>query len=310
MIDFGLFRSISVPGILRSSGLGRVELKAWVAQGHYKVSAISSGSQDLVFHVVDVLPLIESFGYDHSRFACAAFESARELRADPSFPKATAWAAIRMYYAAFFAAHALLRYSGNACSQIDPEQASLVSKYAGLYGVTENMGKGFYQINWSPVSNDLVMEKVKDSHRDTWRVFDQWLQRAITVLPTVQGLTHSKVEVIETLSALRENLRSEGANSGNWLSAFRNNVNYRQSYDAWYPYRKSAVRFDRISRYIDGWKDSAFNVQAALGEIDDRAKFFGSCAVIMHLLNGITIDLLKAAQKNSLHSSQTARLVR
>ncbi len=309
MINFGLFRSISVPGILRSSGSARVEFKAWLAQGNYRVSKITSAAQDLVFHVVDVEPLIESFGYDHSRFACAAFESVRDLRADPGFPKATAWAAIRMYYASFFAAQALLRYSGYACSQIDSEQAVLVSKYADLYGINERMGKGFYRAHWSPKSNDLIIEKLKDSHRDSWKAFDQWLQSAIREFPEATGLTTSKVEAIEVLSALRENLRFDGANSGNWLSTFRNNLNYRQSYDAWYPYRKSAVRFDRISKYIDGWRAPQFNALAALSEVDERAKFFGSCAVMMHLLSGVTLDLLKVAPRKSLHVQQTARLV-
>ncbi len=309
MIDFSLFRSISVPGILRSSGGGRVELKSWIAQGNYKVSTINTGGQDLVFHVLDAEPLIESFGYDHSRFACAAFESVRDLRADPSFPKATAWAAIRMYYASFFAVHALLRYSGQACSQIETEQASLVSKYADLYGISERMGRGFYRAHWSPSSSDLTLEKLKDSHKDTWRAFDQWLQFALVEFPEIPGLTTSKVEALEVMSALRENLRLEGSTSGNWLSTFRNNINYRQSYDAWYPYRGSAVRFDRVARYTDGWREPNFNPLSALGEVDERAKFFGSCAVIMHLLNGVTVDLLKVAPRRSLHIQQTARLV-
>lgn len=309
MIDFGLLRPMAAPGIMRSSALGKVELKAWLAQGRYRVDQISGSSERIVLHVVDSTPLVESFGYDYLRFASAAFESMRELKGDPNFPKATAWVAIRMYYSAFFAAHALLRYTGQACSQIDPEQAALVSKYAGVYGVAGNMGKGFYHLEWSHVSGDVTLEKVKDSHRDTWRMFDQWLLRIQELLPGLPGLSASKVQMLGLVGGLRANLQREGSNSGNWLSTFRNNINYRHSYDAWYPYKRSAVRFDQVSKYVDGWKLRDFNIGAAFAEKDDRAVFFGSCGVIMHLLNGLTADFLKSAAKGSLHVQQMPRLM-
>lgn len=307
-MDFSALRELAAPGILRSSGVSRVEFKSWLAQGHYKVEEIDS-TGGMRLYVADSNLLIESLGYDHSRFACAAFESVRQIIVDPDFPKATAWAAIRMYYAAFFAAHALMRVYGVSCSQVDPEQASLVSGYATIYGIETRFGRGFYSAGWRPADRTLNLKKLGDSHKDTWKEFNHWLRFAEEKVADLSILSSSKVEIITFLSSLRVGLETAGSSAGNWLSTFRNNVNYRHSYDAWFPYKRSSVRFDQVSRYVDGWRRPDFSPSIALMEVDERAKFFGVCSVMLYFLRGVAQDVIANADRASIHHQQTARLI-
>ncbi|MEQ7417380.1 hypothetical protein ABQF04_17635 [Xanthomonas campestris pv. campestris] len=307
-MDFTALRALTAPGILRSSGASRTEFKSWLAQGDYRIEEIEA-SGDMRLHVTNSKSLVESLGYDHSRFACAAFESVRQILADPDFPRATAWAAIRMYYAAFFAAHSLMRAFGISCSQVDPEQASLVTSYATIYGIENRFGRGFYSAVWMSGDQSVTIKKLGESHKDTWKEFSSWLRVAEDRVSELPILSSVKIEIIDFISSLRSGLGGSGSAAGNWLSTFRNNVNYRHSYDAWFPYRKSSVRFDQVSRYVDGWHRPDFSPNIAFLEVDERTRFFGLCAAMLYFLRGVAQDVIENSDKSSIHNLQTARLI-
>ena len=50
-------------------------------------------------------------------------------------PKSTGWILIRAYYAAFFAAHSLLRMFGISCIQLDAQQITAISRVAHALGL-------------------------------------------------------------------------------------------------------------------------------------------------------------------------------
>ena len=197
-----LLRVHSLPGLYGSSGKGQVEFKGWLAKGDYRISEIGSAG-GVVLHVPNKSPLVESLSFDLARFACAACESTRGLEEDEQFPKATAWASIRLYYSAFFAAHAILRYFGTSCSQVDYEQSLKVTQFANsIYGIASRMQSGFYCARFNSVSSDLVMSKYSDSHKDTWKCFKELLGDVRQLVLDGTGLTTEKLKIAQLIEEL------------------------------------------------------------------------------------------------------------
>lgn len=308
-MNFKLFRPLGTDKIQQSLGTSLCDFKSWVAQGKYQVTGISPNGE-IELHILDHDALTETLGYDFSRFTCASFESMRDITSNASFPKATAWAGIQSYYAAFFGAHALLRFFGISCSQIEPVQAGLLSKYANLYGVTNKAQAGFYFAQFFPLTNTLKFKKLSDTHKDTWSTFNEKLKALSAEILSTPGLTQEKNDISTFLTRLSDSLSSSGKlSSGNWLSSYRNNLNYKQEYQAWYPYKKDSLSFKSIDKYINDWSGSDFNPNIGLLERDERLRFFGTCSAIMYLLSGVSEDLASIAKKNSIHRSRTARLI-
>lgn len=306
-MNFKLFRPLSVHGIQKSLGTSLCDFKSWIAQGKYKVASISQLG-DIDLDVTDHDALLESLGYDFSRFACASFESMEGIVGNNDFPKATAWAGIASYYSAFFGAHAILRYFGSSCSQIEPAQASLLTKYASIYNISTRASSGFYIADYSPSAKLLQLKKLNDTHKDTWQKFNEKLKELSSAILQVPGLSQETKEVSAFLVNISDSISSSGRfSSGNWLSSFRNDLNYKQEYEAWYPYKKSSVKFNQIKGYLNDWSSDKFNPELGLLEKDDRLRFFGTCSAIVYLANGIAKDLAATADKRSIHRNRTGR---
>lgn len=309
MIEYKLFRTLYSDRLPQSFGQSLSDFKSWIAKGKYQVSSISANG-DITLHILDHEFFNETLGYDLSRFACAAFESMLDISEDIKFPKATAWPAIKAYYASFFSAHAILRLFGVSCSQIEPTQAALLSKYATLYGITCKAQAGFYVAKFSPSTNTLSLTKMKDTHGDTWSTFNKQLIFLSNDILQVAGISQNKIDTSAFLSKISDSLCSGGKfTSGNWPSFFRNNLNYKQEYQAWYPYDKTSIKLKNIKPYLTKWSSDDFNPNIGLLEHDERLRFFGTCSAILHLLVNLSIDFSSIAEKGSIHTTRTSKLL-
>lgn len=307
-MEFQPLRALSIQRICRSNGLDQRDFKGWISTGRYQVNTIDRDS-NIELHVNDMDFYSETLAYDFSRFACAAFESMREINSDSNFPKATAWAAIKTYYAAFFAAHSILRYFGVSCSQLENRQAQILNSYASIYNITEKAGLGFYTAVLDEQTNNLTLNKMKDTHKDTWTAFNNKLKELSRNILTVPGLSSEKANISTLLTNISNSIEDHGKlASGNWLSIYRNNINYKQEYFAWYPYKKNSIDFKQAEKYIKNWPSTAFNPAIGLLERDERLRFFGTCSAIIHLLHAIAKDIESLSSKSSVHKTRTARL--
>ncbi|MEG8231144.1 hypothetical protein [Pseudomonas orientalis] len=309
MIDFKLFRPLYSTKISQSLGHSLCDFKSWIAQGRYQVSSILPNG-DITLYILDHDSLNETLGYDLARFTCAAFESMLDINEDIQFPKATAWPGIKTYYASFFSAHALLRLFGVSCSQIESTQAALLSKYAKIYGVTCNAQAGFYVANFSPSTNSLTLKKMKDTHGDTWKSFNNQLIALSNEVLQVPGIAQNKSDTSAFLLKLSDSLCGSGRMpEGNWPSSYRNNLNYKQDYQAWYPYHKTSIKIKNIRNYLTKWASVEFNPNLGLLESDERLRFFGTCSAILHLLANLSTEISSTAKKGSIHKTRTSKLL-
>lgn len=250
------------------------DLKAWIANGQYLVSKTLMPSCktratvfDLRFQHSEIL--YASLANDCNRFSQAAIESMWSVGKVDKLPKSTGWAAVQMYYSAFFAAHAILRIYGRSCTQLEDGHVGKVFQIANatqMNGSVSSIENGFYFS--SILSNEISFTKLKDSHADTWSSFSNLLVWLIDNIENTTGLGRHKSDALTLISNIKATIHRSGAAKGNWLSQIRNRVNYQHSHGVWYPYKGAMHNNEIILRNAEWLKDpNTFDLHSANNEI-------------------------------------------
>jgi len=249
----------------------------------------------------DSKPLVEAFAADCNRFSSAAFETVWDLEHNPKFPKATAWAIIKCYYSAFYAAQSLSRILGISSSRITSIQASKISNLAAIFSglAPSPISAGIYVCQFDAQKQKLHCAKHGQnlgSHEAFWKSF---LDRIRVVSSLILSAGMGSLDAQQIASKLIEfcnNLCFSNNTSGNWLSVIRNNVTYQQSYGTWYPF-KYTVKSKSVSgrecrsllNYFKSWRSDSMKIQ--LASKNDLDRFMATCAFILALCRECTEDL-------------------
>lgn len=253
-----------------------MDIRVWVANQDYLIS-VPLSSKAFSLDVRTPAHVKAALANDCNRMAIAAFETISGISKDQVMPKSGAWGVIRAYYAAFFAAHGILRLCGVFCSQLDSAHVRKIFEVADLLGQANeltSLEKGFFQIIIDLSFRTASFDKLKDSHRDTWGAFLTLISRLIDDVPNTTALSYQKLEASLILSNIKDSLTQSGyTEKGNWLSSVRNHVNYQHGYGVWYPYKSKNVASDILSKLTDGWqKEPALSLISA--RIPDIKTFF------------------------------------
>ncbi|MPY24297.1 hypothetical protein [Shewanella sp. YLB-07] len=272
--EIKIIHQLSLNEIFEVNLSSESDLKAWVANGHYLMSKclVPVGKNratefELRFQQTEILHA--SLANDSNRFAQAAIESMWSVGKVNKLPKSTGWAAVQMYYSAFFAAHALLRVYGRACSQLEGDHVDKVFQIASatqLDGGVSSIENGFY---FSSISNnEITFSKLKDSHADTWSSFSKLLTWLIDNISNTTGLGKQKSEALTLISNIKAALNMSGATKGNWPSRIRNKINYQHTHGVWYPYKGALHDHDMVLRNTEWLKDpTSFDLGSSNNDI-------------------------------------------
>lgn len=97
---------------------------------------LSFNNQDheIVADFRDSAALVASMVYDSARFASAAFQTIATVASSVGEKDELAWGLIRVYYAAFYAGHSLIRLLGESCSYFDRSHVAYITTLAGITG--------------------------------------------------------------------------------------------------------------------------------------------------------------------------------
>jgi hypothetical protein len=289
--EIKILHQLSLNEIFEVNLSSESDLKAWIANGHYLVSEslVPSGKNRateflLRFQKTEILHA--SLANDCNRFALAAIESMWSVGKVNKLPKSTGWAAVKMYYSAFFSAHALLRIYGRACSQLEGDHVDKVFEIASatqLDGGVSNIENGFY---FSSISNnEIKFSKLKDSHADTWSSFSKLLIWLVENISDTTGLGKHKSETLTLISNIKAALHTSGAAKGNWPSQIRNKVNYQHSHGVWYPYKGALHNNEMLLRNTEWLKDpTSFDLGAHNSDISILYNVSNSILSLMYHL--------------------------
>src|SRR5437764_12018166 len=100
-------RPLWLSGLSEVGGNPISRLTEWIDQGQYYFDAPITSS-NCTFVLTPGSDLLDTFASEMSRFASAAVETSIGI-ARSDMRKSTAWLFVQAYYAAFYAAHAILR---------------------------------------------------------------------------------------------------------------------------------------------------------------------------------------------------------
>ncbi|WP_420863473.1 hypothetical protein [Algirhabdus cladophorae] len=209
------------------------DFKAFVASQRYTPDSTQPLFQ---LRPYDADELVAGVSGDCSRFGRATCETLAGIASDPRAPKNAAWFVVRTYYAAFYSAHAFLRLFGRLCSNIDGAELARLRQACNAVGQTPP-SKGFYEVSVSSNLQTLAFAPLKNSHEDTWATLTRLIDELRTNTASVAAPKQSRDDTIVLLSAIIANLSDNQSHTkGNFLSHFRNQVQYRFAHQAWYPY--------------------------------------------------------------------------
>lgn len=179
-----------------------------------------------------------------------------------------------------------------------------------MTGGIKKLEKGFYSIELDKSFTNVKFVKYKDSHKDTWGMFLDLLERLINQSNNVTTLTQYKIEVIDILSHIKSGItRSRCKDKGNWLSVIRNSVNYQHSHGVWYPYTGKPVAPSYIGKISTEWTRQPEELKSTFSKGDIEI-FFEVTLMILSLFRELLISCSsKADRANAVFVNGCLRLL-
>lgn len=159
-------------------------------------------------------------------------------------------------------------------------------------------GAGYFSGVYDPNSRIYSLKKMKNTHEDTWRTLVECLNKISKEVLGVTGLRSHQQQISASISELVYKLTDGGRLlKGNYLSRFRNAVNYRQEYDSWHPYGKHSIKSEKIISLLETWRNEEDTSTSAWKESLESFNFFSTCRNVVNL-NYFLIQLIVKNSKN------------
>lgn len=243
------------------------------------------------------LDLPQSFAFEAARFSNATFESLLDARPSNSNEKSLGWPLIRTYYAAFFAAHALLRICGESVTFLTTKQTNNLNQVAQIYtGQPSNFSNGIFHFKITNSSRKIQLTQLSrggGSHEDFWKIFYKFLIEVEDVLAQKFASSPEAITAIKTSQSLRKSLSRENCTQGSWLSQSRNSINYRHEYGIWFPYKINRQKASSIARNFDNWQLENSDWETSISNSDFTEAHLSNSHAIAALLTCSLKDLAK-----------------
>jgi hypothetical protein len=288
------------------------EFKKWISSGKYIVRDIPS-SKRIDIEINDEYAFCHMMAFDSCRMSAAAFETMHNIQSVALLPKSFGWIAIQSYYAAFFSAHSIIRSFGYVCSQLEKGHITQLNNYAQAVGLSNSIKPeaGFFSGSFNSNSRILFLSKMKNTHEDTWSTLIECLNEISQNVLNVTGLSAHKQQVSASISDLIDRLTSRGKFAkGNFLSQFRNSVNYRHEHDSWHPYGKHSIKSEKIVSLLANWKSENDLSMPIWKESLEVYNFFVACREVINF-NYLLIQLIiESSEKHkNLYTRWPAKLL-
>jgi hypothetical protein len=258
MITDDAYRVSWIQGINSVSGKPNIDIRRWLSTGTFQVEPAST-PENIIIRPGTFSDCLRALAGDINRIAMGADETCSSIVGVPNLPRSMAWLIIKIYYAAFFSAHAIIRTQGVSCSNIDVIDIIQLRRIANVYGMAHSsaIASGQYKISFNASSKTMTLtrpDKLR-AHEFLWKTTIEQIDFMKTQLAKGFFPTSYVEDMEKVFGMLEATLSDNGRLNGNWLSQIRNKVNYRQEYDVWYPYKTTHLAqewVDKLNLSLDG----------------------------------------------------------
>ncbi len=253
--------------------------------------------------------ITQAVGGDAARLASACFTSMGGIAAALEQSHTLAWGLIRLYYAAFYGGHSILRLLGHSCTYMDGRHTGRLKALAiAQWGaVPFNLSAGLYHCTLNSAQTGFSMVyahgSVGGAHETFWEIFDAFLSG--TTEDVLEGrLSQADARaVFAKIEAVRRIYRrSSGAS---WLSAVRNEVQYRQAMGVWAPPSVNRTSRATLARLAAQWTRDPMDIDVDALPKDDLSAFIAACTFTTALCRAM---LSRVAERSSEGAKSFARL--
>jgi hypothetical protein len=292
-----LLRPFWLSGLNDVSGKQTGGVGTWLLGRDYQVYVplIPDGAT-LSFTVPD--PLLAAFASDVASMSAAAFETLDGIQQSTRLPKSVGWLLTRTYYAAFFAAHAVLRMLGRSCTNLETGHMAAIHAIADAYGNRAGISltRGQYGILVSNTHREVSLQKRAGtdggSHGAMWSMFSQLLSDLISALLPAGRISVPAQQVAAKLTELQQALTfSGGMQGGNWLSHVRNKANYQLAFGAWFPYAERERYYEQLFRVGARWIEDPMSLPVWAQSGRDLQRFMEACTLIVAICRSLSEDM-------------------
>ena len=276
-----------IPGIHAVVGMPVRGFSEWIQTGNYQFFApVTHRSRFIVTYSDDAM--INSICYDINRFCMASFESIASVRPDHLLPKSTSWLAVRVYYAAYYAASAILRMFGRVLTRIDEDAAAHLEEVANLYAAltVSKIDTGLYLICPDTFKNTLNFDRrdrKRTAHAALWFEFNELLKDVATKIITRSAIASPDRLVVNKLDEFLKSITIGGSASGPyWLTETRNTINYKLKLGAWYPYLGRNKTFvNTMYGAANMWTHDPMKIDVRRSSIEDFVAYIRACCFVV-----------------------------
>lgn len=252
---------------------------------------------------------------DACRLASASFQTIGSVTREFEDRDSAVWALVKIYYAAFYAGNALLRLFGESCSFFDRHHVDRLRSTASAYGLSPTFAleTGLYHCVLDEQSTALSCVRIRagagGAHESFWLTFAKCLDRVSkTALLNSQSEPNSQ-SAYDKLISLEEVTKRRAGFS--WLSAIRNDLQYRQHYGVWFPAKIKAKDRDNLSRAARAWNGDPMNIDLTVGARSALSEFTAACSFIVALCHSLLTRIAetsRAGKQSFVHYGPMALL--
>ncbi len=237
MLTFSDFARQYWPNGLNDVSYASFKLNEWLHSLDYEF--ISELDDDESFTLSNFSKsFINVNAFEFERMACASLESHLALDLSLKGKKNLAWTIIKLYYSAYYAAHAIMRSMGRFCVHLDSPATSAVLRNAKIFFPNSLRPKnGNYLVKYNADINsiDFIRSNTPGgAHMFFWEEFKALIGY---LMDELGNKSTAYQRILLSLSDLKDCLSKDGNNMGNWLSVVRNDITYQHKYGVWYPHK-------------------------------------------------------------------------
>lgn len=265
------------PGIASASPRVTGGFRAWLGSGSFVPVATTTTATIDYFNEGE---LAGALAFDANSFALRAIETIDAIATNAEFPRASAWPAIKIYYAAFFSILFLMRLAGRGSVFLYGADTSSMKALWNAHGIPHDLRRGSQGIECDALAQKIDISRTPDGlgvHEAAWKEFLDYLFLLEASVPSLVASDEEKQEIVALLVGLRGALQRNNNHNGNWLSAVRNQINYHVENRLWFPYRgaeRSATLLTALDKCDVSLDVAKFNIS------DDDDAFFAACSFI------------------------------
>jgi hypothetical protein len=277
-------------------------IKSFLETAVYQIGFPGGDSTEIELSNFNNAQLISHISFDFERFSLASLETFSTYLLENTDRSLVGWPLLKLYYSAFFSAHAIVRSQGAGVVNFDADDLKNINRLIKIHDETQSglsAGTFVYQIVRSTRPTLIVkpMTERGGVHEAFWKYFVTYLdsaaaEAALTGQPDAAEFVAGAKELADAIKV--------GSRSSVWFSAMRNEINYQHKYGVWFPIKKgdyiqktlpdfglvnsSTVRFDysksneplnafaSTSRYLSCLN---YEISSYLAERSTSAKGFG-----------------------------------